>query len=99
MSEDAAQYKRKKPKHEESALQKTCVKWFRYAYPQFKGCLFAIPNGGKRGVIEASIMKSEGVLAGVSDLQLMIPRKEFHAFFIEMKTAKGKQSDNQKIFE
>lgn len=86
-------------KHEESELQRSCVKWFRYKYPNRKLSLFSVPNGGFRNVREAAIMKSEGVVAGVSDLVLAIPRHGFHGLFIEMKTQKGKQSDLQKEFE
>lgn len=86
-------------RHQESELQRSCVKWFRYSYPQFKKLLFAVPNGGFRNVREASIMKAEGVVAGVSDLILLLPRKDHHALCIEMKTEKGRQSDNQKEFE
>ena len=52
-------------KHIESTLQVSCVRYFRYQYPQYKKLLFSIPNGGKRGVVTASIMKQEGALAGV----------------------------------
>ncbi len=60
-------------KHNESKLQRELVKWFRLQYPKYAMLLFAIPNGGKRGIIEASIMKSEGVVSGVSDLMLAVP--------------------------
>jgi hypothetical protein len=38
------------------------------------------------------------VLAGVSDLFLMIPKGEYHGMFIEMKAKAGKVSDSQKEF-
>lgn len=63
-------------KHEESKLQQACVKWFRLQYPNL--ILFAIPNGGKRGVVEASIMKGEGVTAGVADL--FLAKAKVHLF-------------------
>lgn len=84
-------------KHNESRLQSACVKWFRLQYPYL--LLFAIPNGGKRSLIEAKIMKGEGVLAGVADLFLSEPKGEFHGLYIEMKVDKGQQTDNQKWFE
>lgn len=83
--------------HKESKLQITCVKYFRLKYPKL--LLFSVPNGGRRGVIEASIMKSEGVTAGVADLCLLYPSNGFHALFIEMKIDKGKQSLSQIQFE
>lgn len=61
--------------------------------------MFAVPNGGKRGIREAAIMKAEGVVAGVADLLLLIPSREYHALAIEMKTDKGRQNDNQKLWQ
>lgn len=82
------------PKQSESQLQKSCVRWFRLTYPKL--LIFAIPNGGKRNIVTATIQKAEGVLPGVADLQVL-----FHdgkSLFIEMKTKTG-QTDNQKEFE
>lgn len=82
----------------ESKLQSECVKWFRYQYPQYKGLLFAIPNGGHRNIITARILKAEGVLAGVADLFFAKPSDGVHGCFIEMKFGKGKQTESQKAF-
>lgn len=87
------------PKHQESSIQIACVNWFRIEFPEFDGLLFSVPNGGQRNAITAKIMKSEGVVAGVSDLILFIPSKGYHALCIEMKTPKGKQSDKQKQWQ
>lgn len=85
-----------KPRHLESKLQQACIRWFKLQYP--KETIFAIPNGGKRNALEAKIMKGEGVLAGVSDLFVMKPSKNYCGLFIEMKTGKNKLSVNQKEF-
>ena len=53
-------------KFEESHIQRACVRWFALQYPELKGILFAVPNGGGRSKIEAGILKAEGVTAGVS---------------------------------
>jgi hypothetical protein len=82
--------------HEESKIQQSCVRWFRLQYPGY--ILFAIPNGGRRGKVEAAIMKGEGVLAGVADLFLAMPSAIYHGLFIEMKTSKGQRSPAQKDF-
>jgi hypothetical protein len=74
-----------------------CLRWFWLQYP--KHTLFAIPNGGKRSVIEAGIMKAEGVLAGVADCFFMKANNIYNGLFIEIKTPKGKQTDTQKAFE
>lgn len=81
-------------KNPESNLQIACVKWFRLQYPQ--RIIAAIPNGGKRGIITASIMKAEGVLAGMPDLIIPEPCEDFHGMFIEMKTPTGTTSPHQK---
>jgi hypothetical protein len=81
-------------KHLESKLQIECVKWFRLQYPFLT--LFAIPNGGRRGIIEATIMKKEGILAGVPDLFLAKAVEPYHGLFIEMKSKNGKLSESQK---
>lgn len=86
-------------KHVESQTQRACVKWFRLAYPKLSRLLFAVPNGGKRGIREAAIMKAEGVVAGVADLLLLIPKGNHNALAIEMKTSKGKQNENQKLWQ
>lgn len=41
-------------------------------------------------------MKSEGVLAGVSDIMLPVARNGFHGLYIELKAKGGKLSDAQR---
>ena len=85
-------------KHIESRLQIACVRWFRLAYPKYKLMLFSVPNGGKRTLMEAIIMKNEGVVSGVSDLILLVGRKGFNSLCIEMKN-KTSQTLNQKTWQ
>ena len=80
----------------ESDLQIACVRWFAMQYPQYRGLLFAVPNGGSRNRIEAARMKAEGTVAGVSDLILLVPRGHFGALCIELKTETGRLSPAQK---
>jgi hypothetical protein len=86
-------------KHVESKIQIACVQWFNYNYPQYGKLLFHVPNGGQRSKITAAILKREGVVAGVADLILLVPNDTHHGLCIEMKTAKGRQTDNQKYWE
>ena len=72
----------------EHEIQCECVKWFREAYPGYRRLLFAVPNGGFRNKATAGKMKAEGVLAGVSDLILLVPNKNYHGLCIEMKWEK-----------
>ena len=82
-------------KHQESTLQTACVRWFRYQYPQL--VIYAVPNGGSRNVREAQRLKSEGVLAGVADLVVLLPQGK--SLYIEMKVKGNRQTANQKDFQ
>ncbi len=94
--------KPKKRDNEESRIQKSVIAWWSKACVQFdvpEILLFAIPNAGKRGVVLGSIMKDEGMRAGVSDLFLACPSAAgYHGLFIEMKKPDGVVSDIQKYF-
>ena len=84
----------------EDVIQQKCVIWFRNNYglkthnPRY--LLFSVPNSGKDGK-EQSYKKATGLMAGVADLILLMPNGK--CIFVEMKTEKGKQSDDQKTFE
>ena len=82
-------------KHQESTLQTTCVRWFRFQYPNL--VIYAVPNGGSRNVREAQRLKAEGVLAGVADLVVLLPQGK--SVYIEMKVKGNRQTDNQKEFQ
>ena len=68
--------------------------------------LFAVPNGGGRGMVQGTALKAEGVKAGVSDVCLPVPkwapdkygepRPVYFGLFIEMKRADGKVTDVKK---
>lgn len=85
--------------HEESELQIACVRWFRYQHPSVAPLLFAVPNGGVRNAVTASILKAEGVVAGVADLLLLVPSGGWHGLAIEMKTPTGRQSERQRAWQ
>ncbi|KFN38959.1 MAG: hypothetical protein JU82_09230 [Sulfuricurvum sp. MLSB] len=78
--------------NEESRIQRTCVKWFRLTYREPDYLIFAVPNGGNRNAITGAVMKKEGVRAGINDL--IIATKGI-ILFVEIKTEKGKQNQNQ----
>lgn len=83
--------KRPKPAAQasEHAEQVSLVQWFDKEFPELRGRLFAIPNGGHRHPAEAARLKLEGVRAGVPDLFLPVPAGGKHGLFIEMKREKG----------
>ena len=87
-------------KHLESSEQIALFQWSKLSqgkYPELS-LLHAIPNAGKRNVIQGARMKKEGMLAGVSDIFLPVARNGFHGLYIELKVKGGKPSDNQKWF-
>ena len=72
--------------------QKLCAWW------RLEGCktyglppcvLFAIPNGGKRGIRTAARLKQEGVQAGIPDIFLAVPDQYRSGLFIELKRPKA----------
>lgn len=55
-----------------------------------KGLLiFAVPNGGKRYLLEAVKLKRSGVRSGVPDIMIPHARKSYHGLFIEVKRERG----------
>lgn len=83
----------------EASLQSACVRWFNLQFPKYRGLLFHVPNGGSRNALEARNLKAQGVVPGVADLLLLLPRKGFGCLCIEMKTKTGKQSEHQREWE
>lgn len=60
--------------------------------------LLAIPNGGKRRVLEAVRLKAEGVKPGVSDLLLPLCRNGRAGFWLEMKAPGKKPTAEQRAW-
>lgn len=90
---------RKRPGDEEHRLQCGCVRWFRLQHNDIGHLLFAVPNGGRRDKVSGAKLKAEGVVAGVSDLILLVARHGYHGLLIEMKTPKGSQSQAQRQWQ
>lgn len=78
----------------EDKLQSLCYQWFWNNFPDYRRCLFHVPNGGYRNLKEAAKLKAIGVLAGVPDL-LLVVNGSLVAF--ELKTQTGRLSDKQKM--
>lgn len=83
----------------ERQIQIRCVSWFRARYPEASRVFMAIPNGSARNPWTAKNLKDEGVLSGVADLILLVPRHGYASLCIEMKKPGGRQSETQKEFE
>lgn len=82
----------------ETDLQKACVGWFRRQYPDIAASLIHVPNEGKRSVATAGILKSMGMIPGVSDLILLEGNRYYTALCVEMKNARGRQNPAQKVW-
>ena len=76
----------------EANLQSSIIRYFNEAYPQHRRCLFHIPNEtrGKANFHAAS----QGIVAGVPDLCLVLPDSKVAWF--ELKTPTGQLSEKQK---
>lgn len=85
-------------RHIEDAAQAEVIRWARMrqaAVPELD-LLYHIPNGGSRGLLEAVRLKRQGVKPGVPDLHLPIARGGYIGLWIEMKTATGRLSEDQR---
>ena len=76
----------------EAHLQSHCYQWAHNTFPDTRGLLFAVPNGGTRNKIEALQLQATGVVPGVADM-LLFWKGNTYAF--EFKSGAGKQSINQ----
>ena len=88
----------------EMKLQAACVIAAWNDFPATRKLLFHVENELNRSdsnPILGAIRKSEGIVAGVSDLILLIPRGKWHGLMIELKRPDGKnrQSRAQKEWQ
>ena len=81
----------------ERDIQRAVVKYVRYMYP--KVLIVHVPNegiSGKMGRIYGAIKKQEGVVAGFPDLLIFKQTFTHCGLALELKSKKGKPSENQK---
>jgi hypothetical protein len=83
----------------ESEIQQSFFEWIELACPSMRKFIFHIPNGGKMSFSRGKKLKKMGVRSGVADVLLMWNTKDFGGLWLEFKTGKGKQSEEQKKFE
>ena len=93
------------PRHLESQEQRLFVQRFRMDRRTRDWPACAIPNGGRRGAVEARILKGEGVSAGAPDwVCFRAPRNYigsgtlYHGLALEFKspTGKGRLTETQR---
>jgi hypothetical protein len=99
----------KKPKsgkartYPERAIQTAIVAAVRKYCKPHDGFCYAIPNGGSRGstakdrAIRGAMLKAEGVVPGMPDLVFPLPGGV--TAYLEIKSAKGRQSVQQEFIE
>lgn len=96
-------YAKKKPRQSpEMKLQAACVLIAWNDFPETRKLLFHVANELDRpdsNPILGAIRKAQGIVSGVSDLILLIPRGQYHGLMIEMKRPDGSQSPNQREWE
>ena len=83
----------------ETALHLAVVRWWDLAASGFgvdRRALFHCPNGGRRGLREAKILKGLGVRPGVPDILVIVPRGGKAGLALELKAPDGRLSDSQK---
>ena len=90
----AGNYKRKASEHKLQTLVLDVIA-VKKAHPDIFA--FAVTNAAKRSPKLAAKMKAEGMLAGVADLCIMLPGNR--VAWLELKSAKGRQSNAQQGFE
>lgn len=68
-------------------------------YLDLIGALYChIPNEGKRSPVTAAILQRMGLKKGAPDLFIYEPRGKYHGLAIEMKSARGRLSADQRLF-
>lgn len=76
---------RKKPTDWEGVEQAALFTWIGLVYPREAWLIYHVPNGGHRHKATAGKLKSQGVRAGMPDINVDIPRGGFHGLRIEFK--------------
>lgn len=98
---------KRKRKHLEADLQRACFTHFRTQYPKYANLYFSIPNGtnlhkkrnAKGGFYtEMNLLKQQGLVVGVWDSFLALPKGKWGGAFFEFKIAPNKLSENQLQF-
>nr|DAG54588.1 MAG TPA: Nuclease [Caudoviricetes sp.] len=87
---NVAAYVRRTQTMTESEIQQACFKWFRMQYPRMAvdGIMYHIANEGVRVGRQGYRVKREGLVKGVADICLAVPRHGYGALYIEMKRPK-----------
>lgn len=82
----------------EFKVQLSILKWLRMVMPSamIQHCVNETNKGGKAGMITGARSKMAGRMPGFPDLIIM-PDASIGTFFLEVKAAKGRVSESQKL--
>lgn len=83
--------------HAEAAMFMRAVRGAEADWPELRW-MAAIPNGGARAKREAVKLKAEGVNPGVPDYLLPVQRGGYVGLALELKTATGRTSAEQRAW-
>ncbi len=92
---------RRRPAYLEDKLQMSCKYWFDCQYPQYRLLLHHSPNEGilMRHDRDGAKRKAMGMRAGFPDFIFLMPNNSYPFLAVELKSAKGRQSDHQKEYQ
>lgn len=92
---------RRRPAYIEDKLQIACKYWFDCQYPQYRLLLHHSPNEGllMKHDRDGAKRKAMGMRAGFPDFIFLLPNREHPYLALELKSAKGRQSDHQKEYQ
>jgi len=90
---------KKKRSNPERAEQIALFHWARMRAATLPGLelLHSIPNDGIRSPITGHLYKLRGMLPGMPDICLPVPRGKYAALYIELKAGKGRLSEIQRL--
>ena len=79
----------------ESGLQAACHVWFHNTHPALRGLGFMIHNDGYKNQIQSAQDTARGVVRGIPDWCLAVPRGGYHGLYVELKVNGNKPSPVQ----
>lgn len=98
--ETSEQPTRRVRRQEEAKIQAECFRWAWNERPETRRLLFHVENEATHSnLIDGARRKAMGLVAGVSDLILLIPRGPYHGLMLEMKTLTGAQKERQRTWQ
>jgi len=83
--------------HPEEIEQCKLFDWIR-TIPELEKCAFHIANERKTNPMRGLLLKRMGVLSGVSDVFIALPKGGFHGLFLELKAGNNKATEHQRLF-